>query len=96
MIAQKKYEEALKITDDLLKKNPQQVDVLKMKSDILESKRDKTASIVSVLSSNLFKIILDLENEQFYEKIFWLTKIENINWTGIMQMITPLSVIFCG
>lgn len=48
LIAQEKYEDALKITDDLLKKNPQQVDVLKMKADILESKGDRSASIATL------------------------------------------------
>ena len=43
--AQNKTEEALKVCNNMLLKNPEQVDVLKIKADILDSKGDKKASL---------------------------------------------------
>ncbi len=43
--AQNKTDEALKICNDMLQKNPEQVDVLKMKADILDKKGNKSETI---------------------------------------------------
>ena len=43
--AQNKADEALKICNDMLQKNPEQVDVLKMKADILDKKGNKSETI---------------------------------------------------
>ena len=43
-----KTDDALKICDDILEKNPQQVDVLKMKTDLLDKKAD-TAQAIQIL-----------------------------------------------
>lgn len=43
--AQNKTEEALNVCNNMLLKNPEWVDVLKIKADILDSKGDKTASL---------------------------------------------------
>ena len=43
-----KTDDALKICDDILEKNPQQVDVLKMKADLLDKKAD-TAQAIQIL-----------------------------------------------
>ena len=43
--AQNKTDEALKICNDMLQKNPEQVVVLKMKADILDKKGNKTETI---------------------------------------------------
>jgi len=43
--AENRTEEALKICNDMLQENPEQVDVLKMKADILDKKEDKTGAI---------------------------------------------------
>jgi tetratricopeptide (TPR) repeat protein len=40
-----RIDEALKICNDMLQQNPEQVDVLKMKADILDRKGDKTGTI---------------------------------------------------
>lgn len=45
LVAQNKTDEALAIADKMLSQNPEQVDVLKMKADILEKKGDKMASL---------------------------------------------------
>ncbi len=44
--AQDKPDDALKICDALLQKNPEQVDVLKLKADLLDKKGDKTGATV--------------------------------------------------
>lgn len=43
--AQNKTDEALKLCNDMLQKNPEQVDVLKMKADILDKKGNKSETI---------------------------------------------------
>lgn len=43
--AQNKTEEALKVCDEILQMNPEQVDVLKLKAGLLEKKQDFAASI---------------------------------------------------
>ena len=43
--AQNKTDDALKICNDMLQKNPEQVDVLKMKADILDKKGNKSETI---------------------------------------------------
>ncbi|HEY6062191.1 MAG TPA: tetratricopeptide repeat protein, partial [Chitinophagaceae bacterium] len=43
--AQNKLDEALKICDDILAKNPKQADVLKMKADLLDRKGDQQEAI---------------------------------------------------
>lgn len=46
--AQNKTEEALKICNDILQKNPQQVDILKMKADLLDKKGNETEGIATL------------------------------------------------
>jgi tetratricopeptide (TPR) repeat protein len=46
--ARDKTDEALKLCDELLRENPEQVDVLKMKADLLEKKGDKKEMIVTL------------------------------------------------
>jgi tetratricopeptide (TPR) repeat protein len=45
LLAENKLDEALSVTDELLDKNPKQVDVLKMKADILNSKGLKKEAV---------------------------------------------------
>ena len=45
LAAQNKTDEALKICNEMLAKNPDQVDILKMKADILDRKGDKAGTV---------------------------------------------------
>jgi tetratricopeptide (TPR) repeat protein len=46
--SQKKTDEALKICNNILQQNPQQVDVLKMKADLLDAKGNKAEAITTL------------------------------------------------
>lgn len=58
--ARDKTDEALKICDDILQKNPQQVDVLKLKADLLD-KKGNTAESIAILEKAYSLAPVDVE-----------------------------------
>ena len=66
--AQNKTEEALKICNDLLQKNPEQVDMLKLKADLL-GKKGNTAEAISTLEKayHLTPYDIDLNYDLAYK-----------------------------